>query len=75
VKNITFSADPELIERARLRARQQKKTLNVSFREWLERYAGTGNPQDDYRRLMQRLDHVRAERKFGRDEMNSRTGR
>lgn len=74
VKNITFSADAELIERARMRARQQKKTLNIAFREWLERYAVTGSPQEDYRQLMQRLGHVRAGRKFSREEMNSRAG-
>jgi hypothetical protein len=67
VKNITFSADPDLIERARLRARQQEKTLNLAFREWLERYAGGARIGDEYRQLMRRLNHVRAGRKFSRD--------
>jgi hypothetical protein len=75
MKNITFSADPSLIERARTRGRQQKKTLNQAFREWLERYAGNQRTGDEYRQLMRRLDHVRAGRKFSRDEMNSRAGR
>jgi hypothetical protein len=72
LKNITLSADADLIEKARARARKQKKALNVVFREWLERYAGNGTPPDDYRRLMKELRHVHAGRKFTRDEMNSR---
>jgi hypothetical protein len=74
MKNITFSADPDLIERARTRARQHRKTLNVAFREWLERYAGA-NRTGEYRQLMQHLGHVRAGRNFSRDEMNARTSR
>ena len=40
VRNITLSAEEELIDRARLRAARERKTLNVAFREWLARYAG-----------------------------------
>jgi hypothetical protein len=39
MKNITLTADKGLIERARLVARSQDKTLNEAFREWLEQYA------------------------------------
>jgi len=31
MRNVTFSADEELIDRARLRARVEKKTLNAVF--------------------------------------------
>jgi hypothetical protein len=72
MKNITFSADEDLIERARLRAAGQKTTLNVAFREWLERYAGTAPTAADYRQLMRRLKHVDAGRKFSRAELNAR---
>lgn len=72
LKNITLSADPDLIEKARARARKQKKALNAVFREWLERYAGNGAAPDDYHQLMKELRHVHAGRKFTRDEMNSR---
>lgn len=72
LKNITLSADADLIERARARARQQKKALNAVFREWLERYTGNRTSPDDYDRLMKELRHVRAGRKFTRDEMNAR---
>lgn len=72
LKNITLSADAELIEKARARARNQKTALNVLFREWLERYAGNGSAPEDYRQLMKDLRHIRAPRKFSRDEMNAR---
>jgi hypothetical protein len=44
MKNITLSADEELIEQARQLARAQKRTLNDAFREWLVQFtqqAGT----------------------------------
>lgn len=72
MKNITFSTDPDLIERARIRARQQEKTLNAVFREWLERYAGGKPSAEEFDRIMGRLKHVDAGRKFTRAEMNQR---
>jgi hypothetical protein len=36
MKNVTLSADADLIEQARLVARTQHKTLNAVFREWLQ---------------------------------------
>lgn len=72
MKNITFSADQSVIERARARAREQKTTLNLAFREWLERYAGSAATVDEYRNLMKRLKSVQAGRKFSREEMNAR---
>jgi hypothetical protein len=72
LKNITLSADADLIERARARAQKQKKALNLVFREWLERYAGEDGAPDDYYQLMKELSHVHAGRKFTRDEMNAR---
>ena len=72
VRNITFTADEDLIERARLVARSSGGTLNVAFRQWLADYtAASGNAQS-YDNLMQRLSHVSAGRGFTRDEMNER---
>ena len=39
MKNVTLSADDDLIEQARLVARSQHTTLNAAFREWLQQYA------------------------------------
>jgi hypothetical protein len=74
MKNVTFSADEDLIEGARARVAEEKTTLNVRFREWLERYAGPAPTVEEYRRLMKRLENVNAGRKFSRGEMNSRPG-
>jgi len=72
MRNITFSADEELVDRARLRARRENKTLNAVFREWLQRYASVPTAVAEYQQLMRRLSHVKVDREFTRDEMNSR---
>jgi len=72
MKNVTLSADEDLIEQARLVARSQRKTLNAVFREWLLQFtaqAGNGQEVDS---LMKRLRHINAGRHFTRDEMNER---
>jgi hypothetical protein len=72
VKNITLSADEHLIERARLQAKSQHKTLNSAFREWLERFAGQSGDVQQFDALMKKLKHVEAGRRFSRDELNER---
>lgn len=72
MKNITLSADADLIERARAAARAQHKTLNAAFREWLEQYTARSGRGEEYDSLMRRLKHVNAGRKFTREEMNER---
>jgi hypothetical protein len=72
MKNVTLSADAELIEQARLVTRSQRKPLNRAFREWLLQYtaqAGNGQEVDS---LMKGLRHVNAGPCFTRDEMNER---
>jgi hypothetical protein len=72
MKNITLSADENLIEQARKVAQARHKTLNAAFREWLEQYAaqtGDGRAVDA---LMRRLGHVRSSGPYSRDEMNER---
>jgi hypothetical protein len=72
VKNVTLSAEADLIERARIRAASERTTLNTAFREWLRSYAGAGMTRADYFDLMKRLGHVRTTRSFSRDERNDR---
>ena len=74
LRNITLSADEQLIARAREKAGAAHTTLNVEFRKWLESYASA---QDDaavtkFRDVMQQLGDVDAGRNFTRDEMNER---
>ena len=72
LKNITLSAEDVLIHKARQKAIGEKKSLNVLFRDWLKRYVGHGKSKVDFDALTERLKHVRAGRKFTREEMNER---
>jgi predicted transcriptional regulator len=72
MRNITLSADEQLIEQARLLAKSQHKTLNAMFREWLEQFTAQSGGALEFDALMKRLRHVEAGRHFTRDEMNER---
>ena len=72
MKNITLSADENLIERARLVAQARHKTLNVAFREWLEQYVAQSGGGAAVDALMRSLQHIRSSGPVARDEMNKR---
>jgi len=72
MKNVTLSADEDLIEQASLVARSRHKTLNAEFREWLLQYTSQAGAAQELDSLMKRLRHVQAGRHFSRDEMNER---
>ena len=72
LRNITFSAEEELIDRARARAEAENTTLNNEFRRWLAKYAEQIRDGEELAALMDRLNYVRAGGKFSRDEMNER---
>ena len=72
MKNITLSADEDLIEQARLIARTQRRTLNEAFREWLTQFTASAGDGQGFDALMHRLHGVDAGRRFSRDEMNER---
>lgn len=72
MKNITLSADEDLIERARMIAREQRRTLNEAFREWLAQFAESAGDGQGFDALMMRLANVNAGRRFTREEMNER---
>ncbi len=73
MRNITLSADENLIEAARRRAAAQRTTLNAEFRLWLADYVGrerqAARAMQTVRELQGRL---RVGRKLTRDEMNER---
>jgi len=71
-KNITLSAEASLIQRARQRAAEERKSLNELFRQWIVNYVGIGKGAEQYRRLMKHLSHAHPGRRFSRDEMNER---
>lgn len=72
MKNVTFSADEELIEKARLLARQRKATLNALFREWLSNFVEQQDAEERLADLENRIGYARAGRSFSREEMNAR---
>lgn len=72
-RNITFSADENLIDEAREAARAEGTTLNEQFRIWLEAYARKRRAD----RAMETLKRLQGKyssdgRKFTREEMNER---
>lgn len=75
LKNITMSAEPDLIAIARSEAQAHKTTLNQMFRDWLAEIAARRNRslQSEVEAVFARnADTVNAGRKFSRDEMNER---
>jgi hypothetical protein len=71
MKNITLSADAELIEKARAAAKSQNTTLNAAFREWLVSYTRQEVVRA-HQELMKRLKHIDAGGPYTREEMNER---
>ncbi len=74
MKNITLSADEELIEAARQRAASEHTTLNEQFRRWLADYV---RREQQTRLAMETIRELQGKlatggRKFTRDEMNER---
>ena len=72
MKNITLSADENLIEQARETARARKTTLNQLFREWLVELAGRSEREQKLEELLGRITYANAGGKFTRDQMNER---
>lgn len=71
-RNITLSAEENLIRRARLKALKEKKSLNAVFQDWLTQYVGNKQAPDNYKNLMKKLSYVEAGKHFTRNELNER---
>lgn len=72
MKNITLTADDDLIAAARERARSENTTLNEQFRIWLAGYARKQRMQQ-YEAVMAGLrGKLVVGRKLTRGEMNER---
>jgi len=72
MKNITFKADDTLIEKARLKAKQENRSLNDVFNEWLKVYIYPFENGKDYQSIMKKLSYANTGYSFSRDEMNER---
>jgi hypothetical protein len=70
-RNITFSADDDLLDRARDQARKENRTLNDAFRDWLKVYTGQQERMslDD---IAGRWKHIKTGGPFSREELNER---
>jgi hypothetical protein len=73
MKNITLSAEENLIEAARQRAAIEHTTLNEQFRIWLAEYARKQEQLRFYdETIMELRGKLKVGRKLTREEMNER---
>jgi hypothetical protein len=72
LKNVTLSAEKELIEQARRRAEAKNSTLNAEFRRWLEQFVQSPQSSTEFENMMGQLSYANPGRSFTRDEMNER---
>lgn len=75
MKNITLSAQDDLIDKARRIAVNRNSSLNIMFREWLEGLNNSqthDNQEDKLKDLWKRTNYARVGKKLSREEMNER---
>jgi len=72
MKNITFSANETLIEKAREKARLENTSLNKRFREWLELYVRRETQEEEFQSVINKLGYAEPGKTFTRDELNER---
>jgi len=72
LKNITFSVDDKDIAAAREAAELENTTLNELVRDWISEYARSRERSSHLEKAFEALSHLRAGRKFTREEMNER---
>jgi predicted transcriptional regulator len=72
LKNITFSAEEELIKRARKKASREHTTLNAVFRQWINQYINRNTKTIDFNNFMEQLSYADSGRHFSREELNER---
>jgi hypothetical protein len=72
LKNITLSADEELIRRARQEADRRGTSLNAQFRQRLVAFTEQEHIACEFNDLMERLSYAQADGGFTREELNAR---
>ena len=73
MKNITLSADDDLIEAAQKRAASEHTTLNEQFRRWLVDYVGRKQQAAEAAQVMRELQgRLNVGRRLTREERNER---
>ena len=69
MKNITLSAEGELIQQAREVAVRRKTTLNQLFRDWLAEVVGQKDRERSLEKIWKQMGYAEAGGKFAREEM------
>lgn len=72
LKNITLSADENLIELARKKAIIHNTTLNELFRQWLANYSIDNDLSSDLDQFLTQVSYCATGRNFCREELNER---
>lgn len=72
MKNVTLSANEDVIRKAKNKAQQNNTTLNSLFRKWLDDYTRDKNIVLELDRFLSKTEYVEAGRSFARDEFNQR---
>ncbi len=72
MKNVTLSANEDVIRKAKNKAQQNNTTLNSLFRKWLDDYTRDKNIVLELDRFLSKTEYVEAGRSFTRDEFNQR---
>ena len=72
LKNITLSAEEEIIKKAREKSHKEHTTLNATFRRWLTAYVTSSLTIKDYDNFMETLRYAKSGNKFTRDDLNER---
>ncbi len=71
-KNITLTAEEQIIKSARLKALKKNKSLNNLFQAWLVDFINDDNLANKYDKFMKKVSYVNAGKKFTREELNAR---
>lgn len=72
LKNITFSVEEKDIAAARDAAASDNMTLNEAARLWIKDYGERRRRHEVVDVFFQKLEGLRLERKYSRDELNER---
>lgn len=72
MRNITLSAEGELIQQAREVAIRRKTTLNQLFRDWLAEVVGQKEREQSLEQIWEKTAYAESGGRFNREEMNAR---
>ncbi len=72
MKNVTLSANEDVLRKAKNKAQNNNTTLNSLFRKWLDDYTRDRNLTLELERFLIKTEYAEAGRGFTRDELNER---